>query len=149
MSEQQSAVPWIAISRGIAMPWHCDHYGHMNVRWYAHAFDDATLTLWSCIGIDMREIHASGAHTVIGKSTTNYRQEITAGDPWQVFGAFTRMGTKSVTAALQMKDAATGLLRAEHEAVIVFFDPETRTSAPIPQACRDAVAGLLPDDVAP
>ena len=134
---------WFLISRGIAMPWHCDHYGHMNVRWYAHLFDDASLSIWSCIGIDMRELHAGGAHTVIAKSSTQYRHEVRAGDTLAIHGAFARLGNKSVTVKLRMDDGVSGELRAENELAVVFFDPQTRRSAAVPQICRDAVSTRL------
>ena len=138
-----SADGWLLVSRGIAMPWHCDHYGHMNVRWYTHFFDDATLVIWSCIDVDMRAVHATGTHTVIAKSTVEYLHEVRAGDPLSVQGRFVRLGTKSVTVELGMRDANSGEPRARGETVIVFFDAESRTSAPIPDVCRSAVARVL------
>ena len=31
---------WIEVYRSIVLPSHCDHLGHMNVRYYAQHFDD-------------------------------------------------------------------------------------------------------------
>jgi len=36
----------IEILRGVVHPWYCDTFGHMNVRWYSHFFDDAAFHLW-------------------------------------------------------------------------------------------------------
>lgn len=30
--------------------WMCDHFGHLNVRHYAAAFDDAALSFWARMG---------------------------------------------------------------------------------------------------
>ena len=30
----------IEILRGVVHPWYCDTFGHMNVRWYSHFFDE-------------------------------------------------------------------------------------------------------------
>jgi len=35
----------IEILRGVVHPWYCDTFGHMNVRWYSHFFDDAAFHL--------------------------------------------------------------------------------------------------------
>ena len=35
---------WHETHRTLVHTWHCDHYGHMNVRFYAHFFDDALIT---------------------------------------------------------------------------------------------------------
>ena len=32
---------WVETNRAVVFPWHCDHFGHMNGRWYAPIFDDA------------------------------------------------------------------------------------------------------------
>lgn len=136
---------WHTITRSVVFPWHCDHYGHMNVRWYGHVFDDATLLIWSLIGVDMRAVHAGGVHTVIAKSTIEFVQESRAGDSLEVRGAFTRLGNRSTTVSLEMREACTQALRAKQETVIVFFDAAARTSAPIPADVRAHIEAALAD----
>lgn len=143
MKTEKTSDDWILITRGMAMPWHCDHYGHMNVRWYTHFFDDSTLLIWSCIGIDMRTIHESGTHTVIAKSTIEYLHEVKAGDPLRLEGRYVRLGKKSVTVQLRMLDANTDEPRAQQETVIVFFDASSRTSTVIPANCRARLEPLV------
>ena len=105
---------WIEITRGMVFPAHCDHYGHMNVRYYTHFFDDATFLIWGCIGVDMARTYTQrGTHTVIAKSTIEYRHEMRAGDNPLVIGRFVRAGSKSVTVELKMLDAVNRELRAE------------------------------------
>ncbi len=48
--EEDAMSAWREIYRSVVFPWNCDQYGHMNVRWYAHHFDDAGFGLWSVIG---------------------------------------------------------------------------------------------------
>ncbi len=31
--------------RGVVYPWHCNHVGHMKVKWYVGKFDEATRVL--------------------------------------------------------------------------------------------------------
>ena len=66
--------------RSVVFPWHCDHIGHMNVRWYSHHFDDAGFHLWTVAGISQKEMHDSGVSLVVGQTKINYIHELTAGD---------------------------------------------------------------------
>jgi acyl-CoA thioester hydrolase len=137
---------WQEISRNMVFPWHCDHYGHMNVRWYTHFFDDASFLIWSTIGFNMRDVLATGIHTVIARSTTEYHREVRAGDPVLILGGFTRIGTKSLTLCTRMLDANTRELRATNEYVVVFFNAQTRRSAEIPGDVRHAASQALVTD---
>ena len=137
---------WQEISRNMVFPWHCDHYGHMNVRWYTHFFDDAAFLIWPTIGFNLREVLATGVHTVIARTTTEYHHEVRAGDPVLIVGGFTRIGTKSLTVATRMLDANTRELRASNEYVVVFFNAQTRRSAKIPEDVRGAVTQALITD---
>ena len=137
---------WQEISRNMVFPWHCDHYGHMNVRWYTHFFDDASFLIWPTIGINMREVVATGVHSVIARTTTDYHHEVRAGDPVLILGGFTRIGTKSLTISTCMLDANTRELRASNEYVVVFFNAETRRSADIPDEVRRAATQALVDE---
>ena len=54
-------------NRGVVFPWQCDHYGHLNVRYYTHFFDDASFHIWSLIGLKMAQIHERGVHPVVAE----------------------------------------------------------------------------------
>lgn len=60
----------------------------------------------------------------------------------------TRLGSRSVTQAYRIREAASGEVWAEAEAVLVMWDPETRGSRGIPEEFRAAVARFeeLPDE---
>ncbi|RWQ64846.1 MAG: hypothetical protein EOS85_34505, partial [Mesorhizobium sp.] len=40
---------------GVAQPWLCDEFGHMNRRFYAAMFDDATLVVLRFLDVDDRQ----------------------------------------------------------------------------------------------
>lgn len=136
---------WFETYRGVVFPWHCDQFGHMNVRWYGHHFDDAAFHIWPMAGIGWRRMEAMGVHTVVARTTTEYRKELTAGTLIRIESAFTRLGGKSVTYLQRMFDAEVGTLHAEYEGVEVFFDPETRKGAPIPDELRREIEAVLVD----
>ena len=47
---------WIEVYRSIVLPSHCDHFGHMNVRYYAKHFDDGGFQMWDLIGIKQKDL---------------------------------------------------------------------------------------------
>ena len=142
---------WQMTYRGVAFPWHCDHFGHMNVRWYGHFFDDAAFQIWTVLGHGFKKMEADRIHTVIAKSTIEYMREVRAGDLFTIETGFLNCGTKSCTHLQRMVNADTGVLHAVQETVEVFFDSETRSSAEIPAAVRPLIEGCLVsrDDLQP
>ncbi len=128
----------IELLRGVVHPWHHDQFGHMNVRHYAPFFDDATFHLWTLLDLPYsRMLVEHGVHTVSARATTTFIRELKAGDLIRIDGAVTRIGGRSVTFHLRMFHADTGELHATYDLVEVFFDPETRGSAPIPPQVRE------------
>ena len=124
--------------RGVIHPWHHDHFGHMNVRHYAPFFDDACYHMWSGLGLPYSQMMTEhGVHTVSAQATTRFVQELQAGDLIMIDGAVSRIGTKSCAFHLRMLHADTGAVHATYDVVEVFFDPKTRTSAPMPQYIKE------------
>ena len=136
---------WQETNRGVVFPWQCDHYGHLNVRYYTHFFDDAGFQIWSLAGIKLDEIHDRGIHPVVAQITVKFLHELKVGSLIIVKGGFTKAGTKSIGHSQRMYNVDTGVLCATQDSVEVFFDPETRTSAPMPDDIRERVAAHLVD----
>ena len=131
--------------RAVVFPWHCDHIGHMNVRWYAHHFDDAGFHLWTVAGLSQKEMHENGVGLVVGQIKINYIHEMKAGDLLVIRGCFSHVGGKSIRHHQRLCNADTGVLCATQDTIEVFFDPETRTSAPMPDFYRERLAPLVVD----
>ena len=129
-------MPIFETYRGVVLPSMCDHFGHMNVRWYAWHFDDASFHLWTLAGLGHKEMRQRGVHVVAAQTINSFVRELKAGDLFVVRAGFTKVGTKSVTHLAQMYDADTLELAAKQETVEVFFDPGSRKSAPIPEDFR-------------
>ncbi|MCA9604474.1 MAG: acyl-CoA thioesterase [Myxococcales bacterium] len=128
---------WIeATWRGVVHAWMCDHFGHMNVRWYAHVFDDAGFALWSMLGVSQEMFRVAGVHTVVARTETDFRAELLAGRVILVRSRIEKVGTKSVTYEQELLDADTRRVHATQYVVEVFFDPEARRSVPIPDTIR-------------
>ena len=127
---------WIETGRAVVFPWHCDHLGHMNVRWYAHFFDDAGFHLWNVAGVAQAEMRDLGINVVVARTATDYLHELKAGDFVAIQSGFTHVGTKSIRHAQRMMNAETGTLCAKQETVEVFFNLETRQATAMPETIR-------------
>ena len=131
--------------RSVVFPWQCDQFGHLNVRWYAHHFDDAAFHIWLTHGVTFKRMKKLGVHTVVARTSTDFAKELVAGDLIVIESAFTQIGRTSVTYIQQMKNAEDGALHAKQEAVEVFFNPSTRQSTPIPEEIRKVIETALGD----
>ena len=129
--------------RGIVLPKHCDHYGHLNVRYYAHFFDDGGFQMWGHAGIKHSDLTKGGMGAVVANISIDFINEITAGQPLVIRGAWTRVGTKSLTHEQRLYNADTGIHCASQTAVEVIFDMQNRQSAPMPDEIREKIEPLL------
>ncbi len=134
--------------RCTVFPWHCDQFGHLNARWYAAHFDEASFHLYLQVGLSYGRMREAGSViTVVAETTIEYRHEMLAGDPIIVKSGFTRLGNKSVQRTARLYNGETGVLCAVEHARDVFFDEETRLSTPMPDAFRAILeSGLMPDE---
>lgn len=129
---------WWESNRGVVHPWLCDTFGHMNVRWYLHFFDDAAFHIWSLLGLSLQKMEEEfGVHTVVASAKIDYHRELRDGDVFVIKSGFTRIGSKSCTYTQKMIHADTGAHHATHEGVEVIFDPKTRKPAPMPDKLRE------------
>jgi acyl-CoA thioester hydrolase len=132
------------ILRGVVHPWYCDSFGHMNVRWYSHFFDDAAFHVWPLYwGSHAKMQKEFGIHTVTASAKVQFIQELVAGDLIIVDCILTRVGGKSCTFTERMLHVDTGEVHATYEMVEVFFNPETRNSAQMPQQIRETLEPLV------
>ena len=130
----------IEILRGVVHPWYCDTFGHMNVRWYSHFFDDAAFHLWPLYwGSHKKMQYEFGVHTVTASAAIQFHQELVAGDLISVDSFLNRIGRKSCTFTERMLHVDSKKVHATYETVEVFFDPRTRRSVKIPDPIRQAL----------
>jgi len=136
----------IEILRGVIHPWYCDAFGHMNVRWYSHFFDDAAFHLWPLYwGSHKKMLEEHHVHTVTASATIQFQQELVAGDLILVDSLLTRVGGKSCKFMERMLHVDTMEVHATYETVEVFFDPETRQSTAMPDEIRQALEAQVSD----
>lgn len=138
---------WIETARMVVFPAHCDHLGHMNVRWYAHVFDDGSFHIWPEIGITRQLMEKVGAVTVVARTETDFRREVRAGAMVKVETAFLSLGSKSAVHRQRLVDVETGVIHATQKVIEVCFDTKTRKSTAMPAPFRELIeAAIVPED---
>ncbi len=130
---------WFVTYRGIVLPRHCDHYGHLNVRYYAQFFDDGGFQMWHHIGIKQSDLTKNGMGCVVANISINFIHEITAGQLIEIKGAWTKMGNKSMSHEQRMYNVDSGTLCATQTTSEVYFDMQERRSARMPESLRAIV----------
>lgn len=125
-------------------PIHCDQFNHMNARWYAAFFDDASYHLYLHAGLSFRRMAAEGGIVpVLARTTISYERELVVGSLLVIRSGFVRLGGKSIERVARMYDAETEELCATERAVDVCFDQKTRKAAVIPNWIRQPLEPLL------
>ena len=126
--------------RGVAHPWLCDAFGHLNTRHHMALFDDA--------GFHFLHMLAKAGGTAddprLGWADVSLRTTLSDEAP---LGALVvirtqllKLGRSSVTYLHEMRSADDDRLHSACECVTVRFDLEARKSAPLGEALIAAAA---------
>jgi len=136
---------WVEVYRSIVLPQHCDHYGHMNVRYYAQHFDDGGFQMWNLIDVKQSDLTDGGMGTVVANISIDFIHEIAVGKLLVIKGGWIKVGKKSMTHEQRMFETDSGILCATQTTVEVSFDMKTRKSAPLRNDIKTKIkAHLLP-----
>ena len=126
--------------RGVVHPWMCDAMGHMNVRHYTGLFDDCA---WHVLGFLLPPDKSDAATGwVAATMTMTFLQEVAPRTMLILCPAVVRIGSKSVSTRIEMRDASSGVHYATGEFVSVLFNLTTRTSLGLPENLRGRAAQL-------
>ena len=134
---------WFVTYRGVVLPKHCDHYGHLNVRYYAYFFDDGGFQMWHHIGIKQTDLKQNDMGAVVANISIDFIHEITVGQLMEIKGVWRHMGNKSMSHEQRLFNVDTGVHCATQKTSEVYFDMKKRCSAPMPENLREKVKANL------
>jgi acyl-CoA thioester hydrolase len=134
---------WFELTRGVVMPAHCDHYGHMNVRHYAAFFDEAGWHVLQQAGVSLTDLRARGLGSVVASLTIDFHHELLAGQLTLVTGALTRVGEKSFTYELRLYESDSMTHCATQKTIEVCFDTTRRAAVRIPDDVRARLTEMV------
>ncbi|RWN61484.1 MAG: acyl-CoA thioesterase [Mesorhizobium sp.] len=116
---------------GVAQPWMCDEFGHVNRRFYAAMFDDATLVVLRFLDVDDRQDSLGWADV---RTETDFRAEVSAGTILKIRSSVTKIGKSSLAIRHVMVNSSNGETAAVESCVSVRFDLQQRRSSELGKA---------------
>ncbi len=131
--------------QGVVYPWHCDHMGPMNVRWYVGKFDEATWRLFAGIGLTSSFFREKGRGMAAVQQNIAYRRELHAGDIVTIRSGILEMKEKSVRFFHEMRNDATGEVSAITVLTGVHLDTRLRKACAFPPEILDRGRVMIVD----
>lgn len=118
-----------------------DHYGHMNMGFYAVVFDIATDHQWAGLNLGAG-LHAQGLGTFAAENWLAYVREVTEGMPLAFESEALCFDEKRLICQHRMYHATEGWLAAENEVLYLCVDLAARKVAPWPATTQAHFAAL-------
>ena len=134
---QRPSRPVLAIVR----PEWVDHYGHMNLGFYAVVFDIATDHQWSGLNLG-GNLHDQGLGTFAVENWLAYVREVREAMPLAFESEALCFDDKRLICRHRMFHATEGWLAAENEVLYLCVDLERRKVAPWPDETLTQFAGI-------
>jgi acyl-CoA thioester hydrolase len=117
----------------------CDLQGVVFYPNYLAYFDHLLTELWREAVGPYGEIHRLGIDLVVAEASVRYRTSARFDQEIDVVATITRLGTTSMTIALEIERVEDGVLLAEGELRHVFVDPDSFEKREIPVGVRAAL----------
>lgn len=118
--------------RGTVYPWNCDHFGHMNVKFYIEKFDQANCNLFATVGLTPRYFRKNNMGMAALEQRILYKRELLPGDNVSIESAVLKMTNKTLHTRHKMINIESGEIAAEMNLVAAHLDMALRKACPLP-----------------
>jgi len=129
--------------RGVAHPWLCDVFEHVNTRHQMAMFDDAGFHLLHAIGPDAATLARERKGWADVRLEVDLKDEVPKGALVVIRSKVVKLGRTSVTHAHELRNSDDDRLHSALQVVTVFFDLEARKAASLPEVVRERAAQLF------
>jgi acyl-CoA thioester hydrolase len=119
--------------RAKVLPEWIDWNGHMNVGFYVVAFDKATDTLCTQLGVGWEYTREKVGMTFVLEAHVTYDREVVEGDPLRITTQVLDYDSKRVHYFHTMHHGEDGWVAATNELILMNIDYGTRRAAPWPE----------------
>jgi len=119
-----------------------DCQGHVFNANYMVYFDDAITDYMDALELPYAEMSRRGHDMVLVRAECDFRSSGELGETLQVGVRVSRIGTTSLTFALEITEGHTARRVAEGREVYVILDRPSRSPTPVPTYLREAVTRL-------
>lgn len=117
-----------------------DALGHVNNTVFFRFFEEARIALLDRVGLRALR-QATGTGPILAATSCQFRLPLSHPDTVTCHAGVTRIGTTSFTVEYLLKSAAKGVV-ATGDSVVVHYDYDRQTKAPIPDTIRAALLAL-------
>lgn len=135
------------VTSAVIHPWHCDAQGHLNTRHLVGILDDANIVLLNSLAREDQGASANLGWADV-RNELDYLAETKAMNVVDVFAAVRRIGTKSLTIALEMRVANSPDTAARMLAIITRFDLAARRAVALSHSIVNAAQAWLDPEAA-
>jgi acyl-CoA thioester hydrolase len=129
--------------RGVAHPWLCDAFGHLNTRHHMAMFDDAGFHFLHLLVAAAGEAPSPQLGWADVSLKVALRAEVPLGALVVIRTELLGLGRTSTTYRHEMRAADDDRLHSECECVTVRFDLDARKAAPLPAGLAEATRGWI------
>lgn len=133
---------WFDSGRAVVPPQWIDYNGHMNVGYYAVAFDRATDVVCDHLGLGEAYRRRVGASMFVVEAHVTYDREVLEAAPLAFRTRIVDHDAKRVHLLHRMFHAGDGYLAATNELMCLHVDLAQRRSAPFPEAALERIREL-------
>ena len=139
MMQPRDEYSGIEIGQGRVLSEWIDVNGHMNVAYYALAFDLAIDSLWGEFGINDKHLEQSRGSTFAAEVHISYRRELKEDDPYVVTTQLLAFSAKGLHQFQFMYHAEEHFLAATAEWINLHVNLDTRRVTPWPDEILDRI----------
>ena len=131
MIELDTSSPIETSLQSVLTEW-CDINGHMNVAYYALAFENAGFEAQEIMGLGETYLEREHCSLFSLKNTYTFQQEVSEGDPLRITYRVLDCNPKLMHVLLEMYHADEGFLSCYTEQLVAHVNMDTRRTAPLP-----------------
>lgn len=129
--------------QGCVFPWHCDHMGHMNIRWYTAMFDDATWSFFASLGLTSSFMRENRCGLAALQQNTTYQSELLPGEVVVIRSRMQELRGKVIRFRHEMTKMENAKLVAATDFTGTHLNLETRRAMPFPDAVSARIHAMI------
>jgi acyl-CoA thioester hydrolase len=130
------------VSINVDIAWgEMDAFQHVNNVVYFKYFESVRIAYFKKLGI-LEEMQNSGVGPILGSTACRFKAPLTYPDRLTLSTKVISLEDDRFTMKYFVQSESSGLVAAEGEGLIVFFDYKNHCKHPIPEAIRAAVEAL-------
>lgn len=133
--------------RGVVYPNDCDAMGHMNVKAYTGAYDQAMWHLVHAAGYSASWVKQCDEGWVDAEHLTRFKHELAVGSLYKIVSRITKIGTTSVRSFHELFDVDRAEPASTCEMVSIYFDLKVRKPKPLRDELAQGLRGFLDRDM--